>query len=76
MPDQEVGCPVGVFAQPDVGFHARAACSEGVVEGHLSGVVIVGMAWLGEDVSTEVLWPGVRPVREVGGFGPGLDDLL
>ena len=51
MADQEVGGAV-----PDVGLDARAAGSEGFVEGHPAPIVVVGVAGDGVDVAAEGGW--------------------
>lgn len=56
-----------VVLEPDVGFDAYAPCGKRIVQGYLAPVVVVRVAWYGNDVAAREVWVKGN-VRGLGGW--------
>lgn len=62
--------------EPDIGFHAHAACSNGGVERHFAPVIVVGMTRYGYNVAAEVCRPSCLWRSDCARSTPGSNDSL
>ena len=62
--------------EPDIGFDTYAAGAQGGVERGEAPVVVVRVAWDGEDVARKVGWVVCGVGADVVGLAPGLQDAV